>query len=433
MKKIVSMLLCLVMTVLLLVSCGEEEIGAYRKNYTYVPPTVEEVTLEMYIVGDTRSDENAVTAVSRMIKQYTETTFKTSLNMHYLSAEDYRAEVDTVLAENEKFAAAYATLTTALSNVTGEDAVIDDELKAALPEIEEAVAKIGADASSAKDTAIQTAVGKIVDAEVIAALSGNRKIDILLVNSAEMMNDLTAGEKLLELTDYYKMKEYGMLNTKITPLLLDASKCGGKYYSVPNNRMTGSYDYLLMKESMGEKYNFGPLLMASYKSYEETEELRRAIINGEGISEENISDYVRVVNGTYADRFNYEEVGYICNTIAYHTPTYEDVYNGSALAISAGCTRPNRAMEIVYAINQDETLRNLLQYGVANVNYTLSEGDTVTRITSQGNSYFMNPYYTGNIFNAYYSADDADGWNKVIAKYAKVQNEDIENYKKQNP
>ena len=89
-------------------------------------------------------------------------------------------------------------------------------------------------------------------------------------------------------------------------------------------------------------------------------------------------------------------------------------------------------MEIVYAINQDETLRNLLQYGIANVNYTLSD-DTATRITSQGNSYFMNPYYTGNIFNTYYSADDADGWNRVIAKYAKVQNEDIENYKKQNP
>ena len=432
MKKIVSMLLCLVMTVLLLVSCGEEEIGAYRKNYTYVPPTVEDVTLEMYIVGDARSDENAVTAVSRTIKQYTETTFKTSLNVHYLSETEYRAEVDAVLAENEKFAAAYATLTAALSNAKSEDAVLDDELTAALPEIEEAVAKIGADASSAKDEAIQTTIGKIVDADVIAALSGNRKIDILLVNSAEMMNDLMAGEKLLDLSDYYASKEYGMLNTKITSLLLDASKCDGKYYSVPNNRMTGSYDYLLMKESMGEKYNFGPLLMASYTSYEDTAELREAIIGGEGISEEGISDYVRVVNGTYADRFKYEEDGYICNTIAYHTPTYEEVYNGSAFSVSAECTRPNRAMEIVYAINQDETLRNLLQYGVANVNYTLSD-NTATRITSQGNSYFMNPYYTGNIFNTYYSADDADGWNKVIAEYAKVQNEDIENYKKQNP
>ena len=433
MKKIVSMLLCLVMTVLLLVSCGEEEIGAYRKNYTYVPPTVEDVTLEMYIVGDARSDENAVTAVSRTIKQYTETTFKTSLNVHYLSETEYRAEVDAVLAENEKFAAAYATLTAALSNAKSEDAVLDDELKAALPEIEGAVAKIGADASSAGDTAIQTTIGKIVDADVIAALSGNRKIDILLVNSAEMMNDLMAGEKLLDLTDYYASKKYGMLNTKITSLLLDASKyADGKYYSVPNNRMTGSYDYLLMKESMGEKYNFGALRMASYTSYEETAELRAAIIAGEGISEEGISDYVRVVNGMYADRLGYEAEGYICNTIAYHAPTYEEVYNGSAFAISAECTRPDRAMEIVYAINQDETLRNLLQYGIANVNYTLSD-DTATRITSQGNSYFMNPYYTGNIFNTYYSADDADGWNLVIAKYAKVQNEDIENYKKQNP
>ena len=69
MKKIVSLLLCLAMTVLLLVSCGDDEIGSYRKNYDYEEPKVEEVTLEMYIVGDERND--GVVAVSRMINQYT--------------------------------------------------------------------------------------------------------------------------------------------------------------------------------------------------------------------------------------------------------------------------------------------------------------------------------------------------------------------------
>lgn len=357
MKKIVSLLLCLAMTVLVLVSCGEEEIGSYRKNYTYEAPTVEEVTLNMYIVGDKRND--GVVAVSRMINQYTESTFKTTLNIHYLSETTYRTDV-------------------------------------------------------------------------LAAMATGESVDILLVNSATMMDELMAGEKLLDLTDYYASKEYGMLNTKITSLLLNASKYDGKYYSVPNNRMTGSYDYLLMNEAIGEKYNYGPLRMSAYTSYEDTADLRAAIVAGEGISEDAISDYVRVVNGTYADRFAYEEQGYICNVIAYHTPTREDVYNGSAFAIGATCEKPARAMEIIYAINQDATLRNLLQYGVANVNYTL-DGDTVTRITSAGNCYYMNPYYTGNIFNAYYSADDTDGWNTEIAKYAKVQNDDIETYIKHHP
>lgn len=357
MKKIVSLLLCLTMTVLLLVSCGDDEIGSYRKNYDYEEPKVEEVTLEMYIVGDERND--GVVAVSRMINQYTTSTFKTTLNLHYLPASTYREDVNAALAEG-------------------------------------------------------------------------KRVDILLVNSAGMMDELMAGQKLYDLTDFYASKTYGMLNTKITSLLLNASKYDGRYYSVPNNRMTGSYDYLLMKESMGEKYNFGPLLMSSYRSYEETADLRAAIIAGEGIAEENISDYVRVVNGMYADRFAYEAEGYICNTVAYHTPTRADVYNGSAFAIGASCEKPERAMEIVYAINQDTTLRNLLQYGVANVNYTL-ENDTVTRIETAGNRYYMNPYYTGNIFNAYYSAGDADGWNTTVAKYAKVQNDDIESYVRHNP
>lgn len=356
-KKIISLLLCLAMTVLVLVSCADEEIGSYRKNYTYEPPTVEEVTLEMYIVGDERND--GVVAVSRMINQYTTSTFKTSLNIHYLPEATYRADINAALAEG-------------------------------------------------------------------------KSVDILLVNSADMMNELMAGNKLADLSDFYASKEYGMLNTKITSLLLNASKYDGKYYSVPNNRMTGSYDYLLMKESMGEKYNFGPLLMSSYTSYDDTADLRAAILAGEGIGEEGISEYVRVVKGTYADRFAYEAEGYICNTIAYNTPTREDVYNGSAFAVGAACEKPDRAMEIIYAINQDSTLRNLLQYGVANVNYTLENG-TVTRITTEGNSYYMNPYYTGNIFNAYYSADETDGWNAEVAKYAKVQNDDIENYVKHHP
>lgn len=441
MKKIVSLLLCLAMTVLLLVSCAEEEIGAYRKNYTYEPPTVEDVTLEMYIVegvGDKHSDENGLVVVSRAINQYTESTFNTTLNIHYLSEAEYRTEVDKVLTENAKFAIAYATLTQALATAKSDESA-DEELASALPEIEKAVAKVAANAKNAQNEAIQTTLAKIVkDPAVLSDLAGNRTIDILLVNSANMMEGLEAGHQLLDLTDYYSSKEYGTLNTRISSLLLDAAKYtdeagASKCYAVPNNHMAGSYDYLLVKKEKGKEYLYSPDDLAKFTSYDETAKLREKILTHEGITEEALKEYVRVEkNGTYADRDTYAAKGYVCNTIAYHVPERADVYDASAFAIAATSMKPDRAMEIVYAINQDETLRNLIQYGVANVNYTIADG-TITRITTAGNAYYMNPYYTGNIFNAYYSSDPGDRWNAEIARYARLQNDDIADYIKHNP
>lgn len=366
MKRILSLMLCLAMVVLVLVSCGDDEIGSYRDQYDYTPEVKEDMTLEVYLAIEDAEASDGLLAVTRMINQYTEQTYHTTLNLHYLPAATYRDGVE-------------------------------------------------------------------------AALAQGKRVDILLLDSYAMMDDYVAAGSLADLTDYYSPKQYGTLKTKISSLLLNASLYSEtvtsedgktttvvkKYYSVPNNAIAGSYDYLLIKKDVGEYYNYGPGTMSSYTSYEDTAALRESIANG---TVGNVDEDVKTVRGSYNDRNVYTAAGYICNVISHNAPSRTDAY--SAFAIHAASEKKDRAMEIIYAINQDLELRNLLQWGVANVNYTLhidpvTGVESVSRITTVGNNYIMNPFSTGNVFNTYYSEDPADGWTPEASAEAQEQNRDL--------
>ena len=80
-----------------------------------------------------------------------------------------------------------------------------------------------------------------------------------------------------------------------------------------------------------------------------------------------------------------------------------------------------RAMKIIYAINMDSGLRDLLQYGVEDINYKVVDGDVV-RIKSSTTTYSMNLLYTGNVFAASYSSEI--GWTEAVAENGKLQNKE---------
>ena len=75
-------------------------------------------------------------------------------------------------------------------------------------------------------------------------------------------------------------------------------------------------------------------------------------------------------------------------------------------------------MEIITYINTNKELRNILQYGVENVNYTLDDNGQVTY--TDNNKYWMDITKTGNSFIAYTMAGtDSDIW-----EYGMKQNRD---------
>lgn len=139
------------------------------------------------------------------------------------------------------------------------------------------------------------------------------------------------------------------------------------------------------------------------------------------------SAVVCVDKGGWELRQQYEQNGY--EVLVMENPRANDktVYS-SMFAIGAYTQDASRAMEIITCLNTDKEFRNLLQYGVENVNYTLST-HTVTDengvktdypyvVETENNLYKMDVNKTGNVFLAYPdSLENVFKW-----EYGKQQN-----------
>ena len=93
MKKLICLILCIVLSSLALVSCGEDPIGDYLENYEK-PVEKEKLSLNLYIVADIcenedckntdyvncqhrSSDKNALVTVQQRIADYTTLKYNT--------------------------------------------------------------------------------------------------------------------------------------------------------------------------------------------------------------------------------------------------------------------------------------------------------------------------------------------------------------------
>ena len=267
----------------------------------------------------------------------------------------------------------------------------------------------------------------------------NGTADIVLINSTALMKEFMDAQKLADISEYIN-GAYITLNSQINEALFQASMIDGKYYSVPNNRVVGMYQYLIIDKGIAKYYGY--VDPQYHSSYEATEGLRNAL-TADG---KNPDDYVKLVYGKYEDRFTYQNDFYwsvvvnpnacgIDYDAATADQTTEEVF-ASAWAIPANCGNVARAMEIIYAVNTNETLRNYLQYGVEIINYTLNDieltdeeaalpdicSEIVVRTIGEDSTYIMNIEYTGNVFLAYVCQDL--GHNAYTWRYGQLQNED---------
>ncbi len=356
MKKILFLVLCLVFASLMLVSCGDDEIGKVPDHYPPPVPETEEVSLNMYIIVDDETSDNAKQTVSRMIAQHTLTTYYTEVNVKYVSANEYE----------------------------------------------------------------QVALAAVNSTEADAA-------NIVLVNSYDFMRKLYNTGKLENLAGYLQLPAYGTLNVKIPTTLLDAcvwntDKEGNEFiYAVPNNHVIGEYQYLVIDREVAEqqlKYSLTELV--SYTTYDATEALRQDMEKAGYNSEQ----YVYIQNGAYSLKGELEaDNKNVCNVIQKPTVNLNEAYSSAFAIVNTGNdVIDNRAMEIIYALNSDVELRNLLQYGVYGTNYTLSDDGEILMVNDGTNTYRMNIKYTGNIFVASYC--DEIGWTAEIAKNGEKQNAD---------
>ena len=360
MKKILALLLCAVLSVGALVSC-EEGIGSYLPNYDWKPEVIVEKEFDLYIVteNDPASVEDTVyITVEDKINQYIGDKFNTTLNIHYLTADKYDAEIANVVSD-----------------------------------------------------------------------SGS-KSGIVLINSKALMDTLMEKNALADLSVFLDSEEYdfGTLNVQINANLLSAAretvvKDGVEQealFCIPNNHVVGSYDYIAINKAIArDQLHFNETEIKAIDNLDDIEGFKDDV-EGHGYV---VADVVREFNGcnyTFDEKESLEAEGWIFNVVSNPVVTKDEVYS-SAFGVLAGTDGYERAMEIIYAINTDATLRNLLQYGVENTNYKVVDGYAVPITTD----YRMNIEYTGDVFKALYS--NADGWcvwTESDAVYGKLQNAD---------
>ena len=364
-KKLLALVLCTVLSLLALVSC-EKDVGAYLPNYNWKPEVIAEKEFDLYIITDSdieTVDSSVFVTVEDKINQYIGDKYHTTLNIHYLTADEYETEI----------------------------------------------------------AAVTSAEGK--------------NSGIVLINSKALADTLIANKALADLSVFLDSAEYdfGTLNVQINSNLLEVARETVKdadgeneteaLFCIPNNHVIGSYEYIAINKKIARDqlhYNETELKaldnlddIADFISYAASKgfEADDVVIRFEG---EDSKPY------SFAEKTELEAAGWIFNVIATPKVTKEEVYS-SAFGVLAGTDGYERAMEIIYAINTDSVLRNLLQYGVENTNYKNVDGYAVPITTD----YKMNILYTGDVFKALFS--NTEGWcvwTATDAANGKLQNAD---------
>ena len=78
-------------------------------------------------------------------------------------------------------------------------------------------------------------------------------------------------------------------------------------------------------------------------------------------------------------------------------------------------------MRVIEALNENEDVRNILQYGIEHTNYTVENGVVVRKDDAE--AYIMNYMYTGNAFILMYCEEI--GWTADAMQNGKNQNKDV--------
>lgn len=137
---------------------------------------------------------------------------------------------------------------------------------------------------------------------------------------------------------------------------------------------------------------------------------------------------VRVVTGGWELKQQYEAQGYEVLVMQYPQLTDEEIYS-SMFGIGKYSVSAVRSAEVLTFLNTDAYVRNILQYGLEDVNYTLQtveiDGEEYSYVEEMKNNlYKMDVNKTGNVFLTYPdSADSVLRW-----EYEQQQNLDMVMY-----
>ena len=423
---------------------GEEDEGGSTANTS----TREIVALNMYILTEDTTTEEAADRVQMALNQILLPNYKTMLKLNYLTEENYWAAVESALAETDP------SVNTSLESAT----VVGTE-KLDFPETVEFIFDDGT-----KDIELS-----------------QPQIDIFVVNDYDKYSELANDGKLASLNQFISY-DSKILKTNIHPTIMSTAQIGAQIYGIPTNVGVdaGEYTYLVFNEDLVNKYGYKITDLANFSGIYFANFMADVKANEPGIwplsepfglaGEEFYDDafvaaptsiqYIAadLVPTFMSNRFNttriaaenYASLGYYPMGYAPAGAKYAvkvetskelltddeqkrwteadgttyvrylfdiprvsvDEAFTSVMCVSATSPVPERAMEIITLFQTNKELANLLQYGIEGVNYQIDERDGSLHMMDD--TYAMNNFVTGNTYIKYPEDNDPDYLKKCI-------------------
>lgn len=447
MKKIISLMLCLLMMVPMLASCSKDE-----EVQTIETTTRTAVTLGMYVITEDETTPAAADAVEEAIRTLIKSKYTTNLEIEFLTEAEYYSTVEARLAKM------------ALGGVDTEEAVEETET------------------GDAEETEAVTTAATIINEYGVTELKypdlAENQIDIFMIADYDKYLEYIDNGWLYNLDDTIKNASK-KLNDYIYPAILESAKVNGSYYAVPNNKpIGGDATFMIIDKSMAEEFKLDVARVDSVDDLKsflawvsqnkvgvtpfagEYDKVNATYMNVSGreftnefslvgaYGKNSVADAESLfANAKYtkellalaemkyagyfgsADSENFAvalKTGDITD-MAEYSENYEIVALESGMknanelaspmfACSAYTREFTRVMEVITLLNTSSELRNLLQYGIENVNYDFDE--TTGAIQRMNNDYMMDLYKTGNVYMAY----PEEGMPVNIWDMAKKQN-----------
>ncbi|MBR5264127.1 MAG: hypothetical protein IKV50_05460, partial [Clostridia bacterium] len=248
------------------------------------------------------------------------------------------------------------------------------------------------------------------------------KETFFVVNSAlaeKYQVDWTKVRSITDLNDVFAQVKAG--EPGVTPIYGDFAAEGLSVYTGVDN---GGSICVFHDDLLGGKFNaettnatYNPATTAS-QAYIEYCAAKAAYRQNEYISDTNENFFLSVQELTEEERAAWEAKGY--TTILYKGAdfTTEAALENGLFGLSKYCKQPERAMEILQLLTTDADFRNLLAFGVEEVNYVKTAGEHDNVITIVNNNYSMDFNKTGNALLGYVT----DQMDPNYAEYAKQKN-----------
>ncbi len=428
-KRILSVLLCAVMLIpMMLTGCDD---GGYSTVQLKQTP----MTLTIYTITDEKTTEEGLQQAEDAINEITEYDYNTRIELKAFTADEYEA---MLMADIEEAASNY---------VEPEDTIPVDTT--------------AAEEEEGEGITTESKVFVERDEIVYPDLNGTQ-VDIVLINSIDLYNNLVQNGHIQAL-DAELLGDSKIINKFVNPIMTNATVgIDEAHYAIPNNRLIGEYEYLLLRKDLVDSYYYAPedihtilqleefvndvntlnpeytpildtygvdtlsismlgteSLFGSYVGYAakpETNAMPRNLLEVSRYRRELAYVHDLKVAGDWVEGEMSEDPKAAAiflkgdSTVpeTYGDEYYVNVYKyptatnenvfNSMYSVCTYSKSVSRCMQIIEYMVTNHDFRNTFQYGMRDVNYSIDKDNFVTILNDE---YVMDPAYTGNQFIMY--------------------------------